>query len=370
MKGKLQELRRPLEIKDIDFRVQSINNGGYATILAYKDARVDMNRLDEVLGPGYWQRDVKLINGVLYGGVGIWNHELQEWVWKWDAGTESNTEKEKGQSSDAFKRACFNVGIGRELYDYPLIQVKLSPNEIQEKGGKKYASWDFKLKEWRWMSQFTDGILTFLAAKDQNGKLRFKWGEFNADKGESPDEQKASGSAVVDPHAHLAEGEQKSPTTIAEESNPQGVLKKKAEPTAEQEPDTSNEDDERDLLVAEYEKLFGRKPHGKASIETIQVKIDEYLSEHGDGSDKEEEDPYAAKVIIDNTVEIEEEEDFGMYDGPLSQHASEIDSFSDRESLKNWAIPIVRQYSEDSDCPSEHLKEFKDAVNSKYEKLS
>ena len=45
-----KDLQKPLEIKDIDFRVQSINNGGYATILAYKDARVDMRRLDEALG--------------------------------------------------------------------------------------------------------------------------------------------------------------------------------------------------------------------------------------------------------------------------------------------------------------------------------
>ena len=38
----LADLSTPLEIHQIDFRVQSINRGGYATILAYKDARVDM----------------------------------------------------------------------------------------------------------------------------------------------------------------------------------------------------------------------------------------------------------------------------------------------------------------------------------------
>ena len=63
----LKDLQKPLEIKDIDFRIQSINKGKYATILAYKDARVDMNRLDEVCGSENWQRDHKEVNGVVYG---------------------------------------------------------------------------------------------------------------------------------------------------------------------------------------------------------------------------------------------------------------------------------------------------------------
>lgn len=97
----LKELSRPLDISDVDFRVQSINNGGYATILAYKSARVDMNRLDEVLTPIGWQRDYKLIDGKLFCGVGIYNSETGGWVWKWDVGTESMTEATKGEASDA-----------------------------------------------------------------------------------------------------------------------------------------------------------------------------------------------------------------------------------------------------------------------------
>lgn len=168
------KLNTPLSIKEIDFRVQSINKGGYATILAYKDARVDMNRLDAVYGVGFWQKKYDVINDNLFCSVGIWNGLLEQWVWVQDVGTESMAEKEKGQASDAFKRACFNLGIGRELYDYPVIQVKLLDNEFDKSTNK--PTWDFKLKEWVWFSQFEDNKLTYLGAKDQNGKLRFNWG--------------------------------------------------------------------------------------------------------------------------------------------------------------------------------------------------
>ena len=168
------KLNTPLTIKEVDFRVQSVNKGGYATILAYKDARVDMNRLDAVYGVDGWQKKYEVINGNLFCSVGIWSEKLQQWVWKMDVGTESNTEKQKGEASDAFKRACFNFGIGRELYDYPFIQCQLTESEFDKTTFK--PTWGFKLKEWTWGSKFDEnGILVSLAAKDQNGKLRFNW---------------------------------------------------------------------------------------------------------------------------------------------------------------------------------------------------
>lgn len=173
------KLNTPLSIEEIDFRVQSINKGGYATILAYKDARVDMNRLDSVYGVGFWQKKYDVINDNLFCSVGVWNKELSQWVWVQDVGTESMAEKEKGQASDAFKRACFNLGIGRELYDYPLIQVKLDSTEFEIKNDKAYPTFNFKLKEWVWFSQFNVmGKLNYLGAKDQNGKVRFQFGTF------------------------------------------------------------------------------------------------------------------------------------------------------------------------------------------------
>lgn len=174
------KLNTPLTISDVDFRVQSINNGGYATILAYKDSRVDMNRLDAVYGVDGWQKKYDLIDGKLFCSVGIYSERLKEWIWKQDVGTESNTEKEKGQASDAFKRACFNLGIGRELYEYPIIQIKLNPDEfeVKEWQGKKKAqtTFNFKLKDWVWGSEFDEnGTLIKLAAKDQNKTVRFNW---------------------------------------------------------------------------------------------------------------------------------------------------------------------------------------------------
>lgn len=171
------KLNTPLTINEIDFRVQSVNKAGYATILAYKDARVDMNRLDAVYGVGYWQKKYDVINDNLFCSVGVWNKELNQWVWVQDVGTESMAEKEKGQASDAFKRACFNLGIGRELYDYPIIQVKLLDEELDKTTGK--PNWNFKLKEWIWFSKFNEnGKLNYLGAKDQNGKVRFQFGTF------------------------------------------------------------------------------------------------------------------------------------------------------------------------------------------------
>ena len=168
------KLNTPLTINEIDFRVQSVNKGGYATILAYKDARVDMNRLDAVYGVDGWQKKYDLIDGKLFCSVGVYSEKLQQWIWKQDVGTESNTEKEKGQASDAFKRACFNLGIGRELYDYPLIQIQLTYREFDKATSK--ATWSFKLKEWKWGSEFDEnGVLIKLAAKDENGNLRFNW---------------------------------------------------------------------------------------------------------------------------------------------------------------------------------------------------
>lgn len=174
MSKDLKELQKPLGIEDIDFRVQSINKGGYATILAYKDARVDMKRLDDVVGIEGWKKDYKIIEGRLYCGVAI-KHD-GEWIWKWDVGTESNTEAEKGQASDAFKRACFNLGIGRELYDYPSIQVKLNPDEFEVDGNRARATWKLQIKTWTWgIKQSEDGTVLQLAAKDSTGAVRFNY---------------------------------------------------------------------------------------------------------------------------------------------------------------------------------------------------
>ena len=170
----LNELKKPLAISEIDFRIQSINKGGYATVLAYKDARVDINRLNEVCGVLGWQRQHTRENRNCI--VSIWDDFNKQWVHKEDTGTESMAEAQKGLASDSFKRACFNLGIGIELYDYPVISIKLEKGvEWDLINGKPKQLFGLKLKDWIWGSKFEDGKLIMLAAKDQDGKLRFNW---------------------------------------------------------------------------------------------------------------------------------------------------------------------------------------------------
>jgi len=177
----INKLKEPLAIDQIDFRIQSINKGGYATILAYKDARVDINRLNDVCGPLGWMRGHTRENHNCI--VSVWDADNGHWVSKEDTGTESMAEAQKGLASDSFKRACFNWGIGLELYDYPLIQVKLNKDEwyLNENNKDRFgnpkptATWELKLRDWLWYSEFTDGKITFLAARDES-KGRFKWG--------------------------------------------------------------------------------------------------------------------------------------------------------------------------------------------------
>ncbi|MDW5300724.1 MAG: hypothetical protein SA378_11420 [Sedimentibacter sp.] len=124
---------RGLRPDEIEVRVGSVSAKG-ASLLLYKDARCDMNILDEVYGPEGWQRKHEVINNNLYCGIGIWNKDIEQWVWKWDCGTESFTEKEKGEASDAFKRAAFNIGIGRELYTGGFIFANCPTKAKQPKG--------------------------------------------------------------------------------------------------------------------------------------------------------------------------------------------------------------------------------------------
>ena len=115
---------RKLRADEIECRIAQVGAKG-CSLLLYKTARVDRAILDEEFGMMNWQNDFKVIDGKMYGGIGVWSKEHQQWIWKWDCGVESNTEAEKGQASDAFKRAGFKFGIGVELYTAPFIFVSL-----------------------------------------------------------------------------------------------------------------------------------------------------------------------------------------------------------------------------------------------------
>ena len=134
---------RLLNADEIDCRVSTVSEKGLSLLL-YKDSRVDMNLLDETVGPMNWQRSHTRDNANCI--VSIWDDVKNQWVSKEDTGTESFTEKEKGLASDSFKRACFNWGIGRELYTAPFIWVMASNVKLIDKNGKKSTYDKFKVK--------------------------------------------------------------------------------------------------------------------------------------------------------------------------------------------------------------------------------
>lgn len=130
---------RKLEADEIECRIGQIKATGL-TLLLYKDARCDMNILDEAVGPMNWKREHTRDNRNCI--VSIYDDEKKEWVSKEDTGTESNTEAEKGLASDSFKRACVNWGIGRELYTAPFIWVKKEDCNISTTSGDRFRCFD------------------------------------------------------------------------------------------------------------------------------------------------------------------------------------------------------------------------------------
>lgn len=126
---------RKLRADEIDCRIGHIKEDGLSLLL-YKDARCDMNILDETVGAMNWRKSYKIIDGQLFCNIEIYDEDKKEWVGKEDVGVESNTEAEKGRASDAQKRAAFVWGIGRELYTAPFIWIKAGDAKINNYGGK------------------------------------------------------------------------------------------------------------------------------------------------------------------------------------------------------------------------------------------
>lgn len=143
MGNRINEIRL-LNADEIECRIAVINEKGLSLLL-YKDARVDQRILDETFGMFGWKRSHQSIDGNLYCTVEIRDKETGEWIAKQDVGTTGYTEKEKSQASDSFKRACFNWGIGRELYSAPFIWIPASKVQIQKKENKFYCSDNFRV---------------------------------------------------------------------------------------------------------------------------------------------------------------------------------------------------------------------------------
>lgn len=160
---------RFLRADEVEVRVAQI--GPFSTqLLLYKDARCDMNILDETVGAENWQREHSRDNANC--AVLIWDEGKKQWISKEDTGTESNTEKEKGLASDSFKRACVNWGIGRELYTAGRISVKNDLLEFAEKNGKKVLKDSLDVTE----MEVVNGVITWLVIKTGKGKTVFEKG--------------------------------------------------------------------------------------------------------------------------------------------------------------------------------------------------
>ena len=168
-------LFRDLKADEIDVRVAMCNEKG-VTLLLYKDARVDQDILDETVGPMCWQRHHTRDNANCI--VSIYEPSTKQWIQKEDTGTESYTEKEKGLASDSFKRACFNWGIGRELYTAPFIWIGADKCTIT-KVKDRFTTYDKFYVE---KIEITDKVITGLAIKNQNNKRVFIY--TNKEKGE------------------------------------------------------------------------------------------------------------------------------------------------------------------------------------------
>ena len=173
---------RLLRADEIECRVSVINEKGLS-ILLFKDARVDQKILDETFTPFGWRRTHQSIDGNLYCMVEIWDKEKQQWIAKQDVGTVSYSEKEKGQASDSFKRACFNWGIGRELYTAPFIWVSAEAVSIKPKGDRYTTSERFSVQA---IDYNEEREISYLVIVNGKGKKVFGMGKQRENEGKKP----------------------------------------------------------------------------------------------------------------------------------------------------------------------------------------
>ena len=158
---------RLLRADEIECRVATVNEKG-ASLLLFKDARVDLKILDETFGPLGWQRSHQSIDGNLYCTISLWDSEKQQWISKQDVGTKSYSEKEKGQASDRFKRAAFCVGVGRELYTAPFIWIPAAKAKVQKKEDKYVVNEHFAVS---YIAYDSNREIAALVIKDSKGNV-------------------------------------------------------------------------------------------------------------------------------------------------------------------------------------------------------
>ncbi|MBE5820409.1 MAG: hypothetical protein E7310_06330 [Clostridiales bacterium] len=137
---------RDLREDEIECRVANITANG-VSLLLYKTARTDMDILDETVGATNWKCAYQEVKSNMYCGLSIFDKDKTEWITKWDCGKESFSDAEKGEASDAFKRAGFKWGIGRELYTAPFIWVSSNNCTIEQKNNKFICKDSFEVSK-------------------------------------------------------------------------------------------------------------------------------------------------------------------------------------------------------------------------------
>lgn len=164
---------RLLKPNEIEVRIAEIDRDGrYVRLLLYKTVRTDAAILDETHGPMNWQNDYKSIDGKLYCGIGVRNET--EWIWKWNTGVESNMEAQKGEASDAMKRAGFCWGIGTELYSAPVIKVWTPKADVKPRDRGGYACYDrFSVRDIGYDSN--EDICKLVIVNESTGMDVFAW---------------------------------------------------------------------------------------------------------------------------------------------------------------------------------------------------
>lgn len=166
---------RKLRADEIEVRPKTIKENGFSVLL-YKNSRADMNILDECFGPENWQRKHTVINNNLFCSVSIWDEEKKMWIVKQDVGVPSNAEPEKGEASDAFKRACTNIGIGRELYTAPkFMWINAKKGEVTTNG--KSFRLGFNVKLHVSAIEYDNNKIVGLQIRDQNDMVRYTFGD-------------------------------------------------------------------------------------------------------------------------------------------------------------------------------------------------
>ena len=181
---------RLLRADEIECRVSTVTEKGVALLL-YKDARVDQNILDEVFGICGWQRKHEQIGDSLFCTVKV-RDEKGEWIEKQDVGTPSLAEPVKGAASDSFKRACFNLGIGRELYSAPFIWIPAELVNITTVNGKKVVKDRFVLTDIAYDEETE--CITALEIHNGRDEIVYTYGRFpNVNAKSQPEDKKKLG---------------------------------------------------------------------------------------------------------------------------------------------------------------------------------